>query len=144
MPFAGDGRVINDPHTPYVLAGKGVDPQGTLVARRGELRLYRIHGPLQLRSYQTGVYPDGWTGKRATYSRFATGPRRPGTLTIIASREGWKGNSLAAVVSIAIGTLGPRRWRRSRIRARAAAASTPRRRSGASSRSGRSRSGAAS
>jgi hypothetical protein len=107
VPYAGDGRVINDPHTPYVLAGKGVDPQGTLVARRGDLRLYRIHGPLKLRSYQTGVYPDGWTGKQATYSRFATGPRRPGTLTIIASREGWKGNSLAGVVSIAIGTLRP-------------------------------------
>ena len=110
--------MINDPQTPYVLAGKGVDPQGTLVARRGDLRLYRIHGPLRLRSYVTGVYPDGWTGKDATYSRFATGPRRPGTLTIIASREGWKGNSLAGVVSIAIGTLRPRRSRRSRTRAR--------------------------
>ena len=33
VPFAGDGRVINDPQTPYVLAGKGVDPQGTLVAQ---------------------------------------------------------------------------------------------------------------
>jgi dolichyl-phosphate-mannose-protein mannosyltransferase len=107
VPFAGDGRVINDPQTRYVLAGKGVDPLGTLVAARGDLRLYRIHGPLRLRSYVTGVYPDGWTGKEATYSRFATGPRRPGTLTIVASREGWKGNSLAGVVSIAIGTLRP-------------------------------------
>ena len=78
VPFTGDGRVINDPHTPYVLAGKGVDPLGTLVARRGDLRLYRIHGPLRLRSYVTGVYPDDWTGKEATYSRFATGPGSPG------------------------------------------------------------------
>jgi hypothetical protein len=105
VPYAGDGRVVNDPKTPYVLAGKGVDPQGTLVARRGDLRLYRLHGPLRLRSYVTGVFPDGWTGKDATYSRFVSGPRRPGTLTIVASREGWRGNSIAAVVSVSIGTL---------------------------------------
>ena len=107
MPYAGDGRVINDPHTPYVLAGEGVDLPGRPVARRGDLRLYRIHGPLRLRSFVTGVYPDGWTGKDATYSRFAVGPRKPGKLTIIASREGWKGNSIAGVVSISIGTLRP-------------------------------------
>jgi hypothetical protein len=109
VPLRGDGRVVNDPGTPYVLAGKGVDVAGQVVARRGDLRLVRTGGTMHLRDYVTGVFPDGWSGNRATYSRFAVEPRRrPGKLTITASREGWKGNNIAAVVTMSIGTLQPR------------------------------------
>lgn len=56
---------------PYVLSS--VPLIGTPVARdtvKG-LTVWRLHGPPRLQVRTSGIYADGWTGRRATITRFA-------------------------------------------------------------------------
>ena len=61
---------------PYAVAPTEIELAGTRVARGGAgYSLYRVRHPLQVARTTTGVYPDAWTGPRATISQFAnTGP----------------------------------------------------------------------
>jgi hypothetical protein len=56
----------------YALAAEQADVEGTVVASdpRNGLNLVRVDGPLVLQTHVSGVYPDAWSGRRVTYTRF--------------------------------------------------------------------------
>ena len=58
----------------YVVAAPGVEVAGQRIAARGQLVLWRVHGPIRLASVLAGITPDGWTGPTATYSRYVVPP----------------------------------------------------------------------
>jgi hypothetical protein len=106
VPYARDGRVVNDPGVDYVLTNSlGVEPRGALAYQTGDWRLYRVGHPLRLRSEMTGVYADGWTGARAALSFFGDGER--GTLEVSVSRAGWGGEDKPGAVTVRVGELVP-------------------------------------
>jgi hypothetical protein len=58
-------------HAQYALADSSLAVEGTIVARdklKG-MYLYRLSGPLRQVARVTGVYADGWSGRKVTYSR---------------------------------------------------------------------------
>ena len=79
-----DGRPVR---TRYVLSDDTVPLAGRIIGRdelRGML-LRRTDGLLAIASRVSGVYPDGWSGRRATYTRLRC---NGGTLTtLVASDE---------------------------------------------------------
>jgi hypothetical protein len=72
----------------YVVAVNGVAINAPKVTTVGGADLYKVGGkPVRLRNTTTGVSPDGWMGKSASYTRYdAQG--RSGFVTIRFSREG--------------------------------------------------------
>jgi hypothetical protein len=106
VPMTRGGAVSNDPGADYVVtSGTTVDVAGKLILRSGDWRLFRVGRPLRLRSALTGLYPDGWTGAAAGYSRFGSGER--GTLEVALSRAGWRGPDKAGRIVVRVGTLVP-------------------------------------
>jgi hypothetical protein len=106
VPYRRDGAVFRGPDVDYLVTDSvGVDVFGAEVARTGLWRLIRLDGPVRLRSSLTGVYPDGWTGPSATFSRFGTGAA--GTLEVHLSRVGWGGTDKAGEVTVRVGELVP-------------------------------------
>jgi hypothetical protein len=87
---APDGSLVPDPGVEWVVARDGVAVHGEVVdGPHGGITLYRIDGPLRLRSAQTGVEPDGWMGERASFSLYATEDgRNRGFARVSLSREG--------------------------------------------------------
>jgi hypothetical protein len=107
VPYTRDGQVVNDPGVDYVVTNSvGVDPYGTLVEETGDWRLYRVTRPLRMRSQVTGIYTDGWTSAKATYTFFAD-PGRRGTLDVLASRVAWTGPDKAGDVVLRVGSVVP-------------------------------------
>ena len=109
-----DGTLTHDPHFPYVVAEQGIDINGVLVKshlhRAGgsykRWNLYRISGPLRLRSAVTGVYADGWSGPNdSAYTRYSTEGDRAGTMHVNVSWEEWAGPNKADV-TVTMGTVG--------------------------------------
>jgi hypothetical protein len=106
VPYARDGRVVNDPGVDYVVTSSlGVEPRGTLAYRTGDWRLYRVPRPLRLRSEVTGIYSDGWSGPKAAVSYFGDG--EAGVLEVTVSRVGWGGEDRAGNVIARVGDLIP-------------------------------------
>lgn len=106
VPRTRDGRVANDPGVEYLVTNTpGVEPVGELVYPTGDWRVYRINGPIRLRSSITGVYADGWTGPSASYNRFGTGQK--GVLDVLVSRTGWQGEDRPGNVRLRVGSLVP-------------------------------------
>ena len=72
----------------YVVAVNGVAINAPKVATVGGADLYKVGGePVRLRNTTTGISPDGWMGKQASYTRYdADG--RSGFVTIRFSRVG--------------------------------------------------------
>ena len=68
-----------------VLSPMGI--AGDLVASRFPLALYRIDPPLRASVLPEGIYTDGWSGKQASLSVFATPGNRRGRLEIFLSRQ---------------------------------------------------------
>jgi hypothetical protein len=108
-----DGTLTHDPHYPYVVAEQGIDINGTLVAHHlhragGSYKLwnlYRISGPLRLRSAVTGVYADGWSGPNGSaYTRYSTSGHA-GTVRVNVSWEEWAGPNKSQV-TVTLGTVG--------------------------------------
>jgi hypothetical protein len=83
---ATDGTLWPSPETPYLVADTNVDPAGTPLDARGPTRLYRLDGPIRLRSWRAGIEPDGWMLHDSAYSRFGSGAGPAGTLVISLSR----------------------------------------------------------
>jgi hypothetical protein len=107
VPFTRDGRVVNDPGVDYVVTNSlGVEPQGRLVEQTGDWRLYRVTRPLRLRSETTGVYADGWSSGKATYSIFGEAGRS-GTVDVLVSRKVWTGEDKPGKVRVRLGSLVP-------------------------------------
>jgi hypothetical protein len=100
---ARDGELGYQWDGDYVLTDNGVDVQGDVLARRGLLTLLRIDKPLRLRSFTSGVYPDGWIGGFGSYSHFAGD--RPGTVDVHLSRTGWGGPEAPTKVRVLVGPL---------------------------------------
>jgi hypothetical protein len=88
-----DGRLNQEPGTPYAVAEDDVVLQGRPLARRGKLSVYRIDGKLRLVFSQLGVADDGWVGGHAAWSQYRTAGGRPGTvlLTLARTRGGCEG-----------------------------------------------------
>jgi hypothetical protein len=93
-PSLPEGALSHDPGYPYVVEEQGLNVVGDVVARHehvagGSLqnwRLVKIDPPLRLRSFVTGLYPDGWSGKTSSYTRFSGG--EVGRVRIVAKRGG--------------------------------------------------------
>jgi hypothetical protein len=81
-----DGRLSPSPGTGYLLADAGVDPAGTPLGTVETLRLYRLDGPIRLRSWVTDVGGDGWMVSDSAYNRFTTGGRRGGFAVVALDR----------------------------------------------------------
>jgi len=106
VPYRPDGTVFHSPDVEYLVTDSGgVDVFGREVTRTGLWRLIRLDGPVRLRSSLTGVFPDGWTGPSASYSRFGTGTS--GTLEVLVSRVGWGGRDRPGDVTVRVGELVP-------------------------------------
>jgi hypothetical protein len=124
------GELYPDPtDADYVVAGEGVNVFGPLVdqptirtvttedefgfqlpepivqERAYPYRIVRLLHPLRLRSGQTGIYSDGWTGEQSAYTQFSTPGGRAGWAKIIVSRAGWRGPDKPGHVTVRIGTL---------------------------------------
>jgi hypothetical protein len=107
VPYTRDGRVVNDPGVDYVVTNSlGVEPYGRLVEQTGDWRLYRVTRPLRLRSEITGIYSDGWTSAKATYTFFGK-PGQRGTLDVLVSRAVWNGADKPGKVQLRLGSPVP-------------------------------------
>ncbi len=105
---AVDGRLYPDPRLPYVVAERGIEVDGTIVARpprSGRWTVYRVRRPLRLTHSRTGVYPDGWMGEESAYNRYATPGNRPGYVAVDVSRAAWRGPDKPGRVTISVGPL---------------------------------------
>jgi hypothetical protein len=83
---SSSGLLSPVPGTDYLLADAGVDPVGQLLGQTATLRLYRLSGPIRLRSWVTNVGSDDWMVSDAAYSRFATPGNRAGFAVVQLSR----------------------------------------------------------
>jgi hypothetical protein len=99
--LTADGKLSDDPGTPYVLADHGVDLDAPLVGHRGELRLYRVHGPWRLRQAVQAIYPDGWAGEFAGFTFFKRGGA--GVVHVSLSRTAYCGGARAGIAQIWVG-----------------------------------------
>jgi hypothetical protein len=112
-----DGTLTHDPGYRYVVAEQGIDMNGEIVKvhqhRAGgsykPWTLYRLSGPLQLRSAVTGLYADGWSGPYdSAYTRYSSPGNRGGTVHVNVSWHEWAGPNTAKV-TVTMGTvaIGP-------------------------------------
>jgi hypothetical protein len=93
-PSLPEGQLSHDPHYPYVVEERGINVAGKVVATHehttgGSLqnwRLVKVAPPLRLRSFVTGLYPDGWSGETSSYTHFSAG--EVGRVRIVARRGG--------------------------------------------------------
>jgi hypothetical protein len=105
---ATDGRLAPDPGVRYVVAERGIDIDGTLVAKppeSGRWYVYRLNGPLRLAHSETGIYTDGWMGAESAYNQYTSPGNRRGNMVISLDRTNWGGPSKPANVKIRLGTL---------------------------------------
>jgi hypothetical protein len=67
--LTANGRPV---HADYALADSSLELNGTVLAQDPNkgMVLYRVDGPLRQVSHVTGVYPDTWSGRDVTYTRF--------------------------------------------------------------------------
>jgi hypothetical protein len=103
-----DGTLTPDPGVEWVVARDGVAVDGEVADEpRGGMTLYRIDGPLRLRSAAMGVEPDGWMGSDSSHSRYvAEDGRDRGFARIVLSREGACGDVFpTSTASVRIGPL---------------------------------------
>jgi hypothetical protein len=67
----GAGRAIRSRHLVVNDFGTQIEPNGVRLERLDQgLSLYRLDGPLRVRSLATGVYRDGWAQSVVTYAAF--------------------------------------------------------------------------
>jgi hypothetical protein len=99
-----DGTLTN-PHTDFVLVTPGVDVVGRRVGKPvGGYSLFPLGGNvIELRTAQTGVYPDGWIGATSSYSQYAVPPGQTGTLVVVLSRLSWCGKDVRSVARVEVG-----------------------------------------
>jgi hypothetical protein len=84
----GTGRLLTVSsaalRVPYVLTDASIEPAGQLVASDPGvgMMLYRVTGPVTLRTHISGRYADGWSGPELGYTRYGCrGGRLVGTLS---------------------------------------------------------------
>ena len=105
-----DGRVTSSSPglaaTTYLVADRGLALTGRLLGADGEHVLFAASHPIELGTATHGVYPDGWMSADATYDRYTTPGRRPGTLDVVVSRASYGGpNDRPGHVVIEVGPI---------------------------------------
>ena len=103
-----DGRLSPDPGARYVLAERGVDIDGQLVAKppeSGRWFVYKLNGPLRLAHAETGVFTDGWMGAESAYNQYASPSGQGGNMVVRLGRAVWGGPDKPGRVLIRVGTL---------------------------------------
>ena len=83
----------------YVVAQPAVEIAGEEVAHSDRLVLYRVRGPLRIKDRVDGVFPDGWSGPNATYTKYG---ERSGTVRVDVGRAGWGGPDAPGRVTIEV------------------------------------------
>jgi hypothetical protein len=97
------GLLNNTPNTRYVLADIGVLLDGTIVAHKGDLTLYRINGRWRLLETVQAVDTDSWCQNWCTFTYFK--PHQSGTLVIDIGRQGYNGQGEAGRATLSIGSV---------------------------------------
>jgi hypothetical protein len=110
LTVAADGRLVprnggSPVSEPYVLADPGLGIVGDVVQQPGPLALIRVRKPLRVGSAVSGLYPDGWSGPTAAYTRYAPLPAGARTMRVRVSRAGWSGQDVPSRVTIAAGPM---------------------------------------
>jgi hypothetical protein len=101
---ASSSGLLNDtPGTRYVLADIGVILDGKVVARGGDLTLYRVNGPWHLLDTVQAVDTDSWCQHWCTFTYFK--PHQNGTLVIDIGRQGYNGKGEAGRATLSIGSV---------------------------------------
>jgi hypothetical protein len=103
------GRV--DPQVPdgvdYAIAARSLPVGGRRIAVGGPadqpLALYRVGRSLRVGENTSGVYPDGWMGSDASYTRYVAPRHGPVRLTVTVGRQGWSGPDVPGEVVISVG-----------------------------------------
>jgi hypothetical protein len=100
----GTGRIqAAMPLDQFVVAAERLGIAGRVVARHGQLGLYRIDRPARVRMTLEGVHADGWTGDAAALTQYVTPRNRPMQLRVKLSRAGWTGRDVPGHVALRLG-----------------------------------------
>jgi hypothetical protein len=100
----GTGRIqAAVPIDQFVVAADRLGIAGRVVARHGQLALYRIARPARVRMTVEGVGADGWTGAAAALTQYVTPGNRPVRLLVNLSRAGWRGQDVPGHVDLHLG-----------------------------------------
>lgn len=105
---ATDGRLTPDPGVRYAIVERGIDLDGTVVARppqSGRWVVYRLNGPLRVAHAETGVFTDGWMGSESAYNQYAAPGGTFGNVVVSLGRQAWGGPDKPGRVVIKVGTL---------------------------------------
>jgi hypothetical protein len=100
----GTGRIqAAVPPDQFVVAAERLGIAGRVVARHGQLALYRIARPARIRMTLEGVGADGWTGAAAALTQYVTPGNRQILLRVKLSRAGWRGRDVPGNVTLRLG-----------------------------------------
>lgn len=72
----------------YAVGANGVAINAEPVTEVGGATLYRLDGPVRLERATSGIQPDGWMGRSASFTLYDVEPGRAGFVTVALSREG--------------------------------------------------------
>jgi hypothetical protein len=89
----------------YAVAAESLGVSGRILARNGELALYRLEQPARLQRRIEGVYGDGWMSHEAALTQFTTPGGRPARLLVTVSRAAWGGPDVPGRVELRLGTV---------------------------------------
>jgi hypothetical protein len=89
----------------YGVAAERLGVSGRILARNGELALYRLEQPARVRRRIEGVYGDGWMSHEAALTQYTTPGRRPAQLLVTVSRAAWGGPDVPGRVVLRLGTV---------------------------------------
>jgi hypothetical protein len=78
---------------------------GTAVSGEGPFVLYRIAPPLSMVLTSHGVFTDGWTGPKASFTQYRTPGNRSGRAMVGVSRAAWTGPDVPGKVTVRVGRL---------------------------------------
>jgi hypothetical protein len=106
-PNYADTRGTVAPQVParWIVAGTGVDPVGARSQTVGDLRLFRVSGPIRIGAAEGMVSPDGWMSTASWYYHFAPFGDRRGTAIVSLSRSAACGNVPPSHVEIRVSRL---------------------------------------
>jgi hypothetical protein len=89
----------------YAVAAERLGIAGRILARNGELALYRLSPPARLRQAREGVYSDTWIGSEAAFTQYTTPGNRPTEVRLTVSRQAWGGPDVPGRVVVRLGTV---------------------------------------
>jgi hypothetical protein len=88
----------------HVVAAQRLGVSGQILARHGELALYRLDPPARVTRKIDGVANDGWMSDHASLTQYTTPGDRPARLLVTVSRAAWGGPDVPGRVKLRLGT----------------------------------------